>query len=79
MFGKLISNIVMCFMKPRVDDAANQLRNDSDIKDAFEQLEIALQDLKETTEKKNAYFDSEENRAHEKRIIARIGKRALDF
>ena len=79
MFRNLITNILMGFMKPGVDRAVNQMRNDSDIKDVFEQLEIALQDLKDTTEKKNAYFDSEEVKSYDKRIIARIGKRALDF
>lgn len=79
MFGKLISNILMAFMKPKIDNAANQLRNDSDVKDAFKQLEIALQDLKEATERKRELFNSEKQRAYDKRVLTRIGKRALDF
>ena len=45
MLRNLITNILMCFMKPRVDDAVNQMRNDPDIKKKFKDLEHALQDL----------------------------------
>lgn len=60
MFGKLITNILMCFMKPRVDGAVEQLRNDPDIKKKFKDLENALQDLKDATDRKNALYNSPE-------------------
>ena len=47
-------------MKPRVDDAVNQMRNDPDIKKKFKDLEHALQDLKDATERKDAHSNSEE-------------------
>jgi len=60
MFRNLITNILMCFMKPRVDDAVEQMRNDPDIKKKFKDLEQALQDLKDATERKEEHSKSEE-------------------
>ena len=62
MFGKLITNILMCFMKPRVNNAVEQMRNDPDIKKKFKDLEHALQDLKDATERKQEFFNSEERK-----------------
>ena len=62
MFGKLITNILMGFMKPGVDRAVNQMRNDPDIKKKFKDLEHALQDLKDATERKQEFFNSEERK-----------------
>ncbi len=50
----------MCFMKPGVDRAVNQMRNDPDIKKKFKDLEHALQDLKDATERREEYSKSEE-------------------
>lgn len=47
-------------MKPRVDDAVEQMRNDSDIKKKFKDLEYALQDLKDATDRREEYSKSEE-------------------
>ena len=47
-------------MKPRVDDAVEQMRNDPDIKKKFKDLEHALQDLKDATERREEYSKSEE-------------------
>jgi hypothetical protein len=47
-------------MKPRVDDAVEQMRNDPDIKKKFKDLEQALQDLKDATERKEEHSKSEE-------------------
>ena len=60
MFRNLITNILMAFMKPRVDDAVEQMRNDPDIKKKFKDLEHALQDLKDATDRKEEYLNSEE-------------------
>ena len=60
MFRNLITNILMCFMKPRVDDAVEQMRNDPDIKKKFKDLEHALQELKDATERADAHSKSEE-------------------
>ena len=47
-------------MKPRVDDAVEQMRNDPDIKKKFKDLEHALQDLKDATERKEEFRNSEQ-------------------
>jgi len=60
MFRNLITNILMCFMKPGVDRAVESMRNDPDIKKKFKELEHALQDLKDATERKEEYLNSEE-------------------
>ena len=60
MFRNLITNILMAFMKPGVDRAVNQMRNDPDIKKKFKDLEHALQELKDATERTDAYLKSEE-------------------
>ncbi len=60
MFGKLITNILMGFMKPGVDRAVNQMRNDPDIKKKFKDLEHALQDLKDATERKDEFLNSKQ-------------------
>ena len=49
----------MGFMKPGVDRAVETMRNDPDIKKKFKDLEHALQDLKDTTDRKNEFFNSE--------------------
>jgi len=59
MFGKLISNILICFMKPGVDRAVESMRNDPEIKQKFKDLEHALQDFKDATDRKNEFLDSE--------------------
>ena len=60
MFRNLITNILLGFMKPGVDRAVNQMRNDPDIKKKFKDLEHALQDLKDATERADAHSNSEE-------------------
>ena len=47
-------------MKPQVDNAVNQMRNDPDIKKKFKDLEHALQDLKDATERKDEFLNSEQ-------------------
>jgi hypothetical protein len=47
-------------MKPGVDRAVETMRNDPDIKEKFRALEYALQDLKDTTEREQAFYDSKE-------------------
>jgi hypothetical protein len=47
-------------MKPGVDRAVESMRNDPDIKKKFKELEHALQDLKDATERKEEYLNSEE-------------------
>jgi hypothetical protein len=63
MFRNLITNILMGFMKPGVDRAVESMRNDPEIKQKFKDLEHALQDLKDTTDRKNEFFNSEERKA----------------
>ena len=53
----------MCFMKPGVDRAVESMRNDPEIKQKFKELEHALQDLKDTTERNDKFFNSEERKA----------------
>lgn len=77
--NKFIDLIIRIFFKGKIKKAAEDLKNDPDIQDKFRALEYALQDLKDATEKKREYFNSEKQQAYDKRIIARIGKRALDF
>ena len=60
MFRNLITNILLGFMKPGVDRAVNQMRNDPDIKKKFKDLEHALQDLKDATERREEYSKSEQ-------------------
>ena len=55
-------------MKPGVDRAVESMRNDPEIKQKFKDLEHALQDLKDTTDRKNEFFNSEENKALSKRF-----------
>ena len=62
MFGNLITNILICFMKPRVDNAVEQMRNDPDIKRKFKELEHPLQDLKDATERENNFRNSQERK-----------------
>ncbi len=50
----------MGFMKPKVDRAVESMRNDPDIKEKFRAIEYALQDLKDATERKEEYLNSEE-------------------
>jgi hypothetical protein len=67
MFRNLITNILMGFMKPGVDRAVESMRNDPEIKQKFKDLENALQDLKDTTDRKNEFFNSEERKAFGKK------------
>ena len=60
MFRNLITNILMGFMKPGVDRAVESMRNDPEIKKKFKELEHALQDLKDATDRKNEFHNSEE-------------------
>jgi hypothetical protein len=60
MFRNLITNILMGFMKPGVDRAVETMRNDPDIKQKFKELEHALQDLKDATDRKNEFRNSEQ-------------------
>ena len=60
MFRNLITNILMGFMKPGVDRAVNQMRNDPDIKKKFKDLEHALHDLKDATERKQEFRNSKQ-------------------
>jgi hypothetical protein len=68
MFRNLITNILMGFMKPGVDRAVESMRNDPEIKQKFKDLENALQDLKDTTDRKNEFFNSKENKALSKQF-----------
>jgi hypothetical protein len=63
MFRNLITNILMGFMKPGVDRAVESMRNDPEIKQKFKDLENALQDLKDATERKEEYSNSEERKS----------------
>ena len=60
MFRNLITNILMGFMKPGVDRAVESMRNDPEIKQKFKEIEHALQDLKDATERKEEHLNSEE-------------------
>jgi hypothetical protein len=53
----------MGFMKPGVDRAVESMRNDPEIKQKFKDLENALQDLKDATERKEEYSNSEERKS----------------
>ena len=77
--SKFVDLIIKIFFKGKIKSAAEELKNDPDIQDKFRALEYALQDLKDTTEKKREYFDSEEQRAYDKRVLTRLGKRALNL
>jgi hypothetical protein len=55
-------------MKPGVDRAVESMRNDPDIKKKFKELEHALQDLKDATDRKNEFFNSEERKNLKKSI-----------
>ena len=68
MFRNLITNILMGFMKPGVDRAVESMRNDPEIKQKFKDLEHALQDLKDATDRKNEFFNSEERKNLKKSI-----------
>jgi hypothetical protein len=57
----------MGFMKPKVDRAVESMRNDPDIKKKFKELEHALQDLKDATERKNEFRNSESEKALSKK------------
>ena len=63
MFRNLITNILMAFMKPSIDRAAETLRNDPEIKQKFKEVEHALQELKDATEREREFHNSEENKA----------------
>ena len=65
--NKFIDLIIRIFFKGKIKKAAEDLKNDPDIKDKFRALEYALQDLKDTTEKKREYFNSEKVKAWKKR------------
>lgn len=58
----------MCFMKPGVDRAVESMRNDPDIKQKFKELEYALQDLKDATDRKDEHLNSDEYKALSKRF-----------
>jgi len=62
MFGKLLSNIIFAFMQPGINRAAQQLREDPDVKQKFKELEMALQDLKDATDRKNEFLNSQERK-----------------
>jgi hypothetical protein len=50
----------MGFMKPKVDRAVETMRNDPDIKKKFKDLEHALQDLKDATEREEEFRNSDQ-------------------
>ena len=77
--SKFVDLIIKIFFKGKIKSAAEELKNDPDIQDKFRAREYALQDLKDTTEKKREYCDSEEQRAYDKRVLTRLGKRALNL
>ena len=77
--NKFIDLIIRIFFKGKIKNAAEELKNDPDIQDKFRALEYALQDLKDTTEKKRKYFNSEEHQDYHKRVLTRLGKRALNL
>jgi hypothetical protein len=58
----------MGFMKPGVDRAVESMRNDPDIKQKFKDLEHALQDLKDATEREQEYLNSDAYTAVKKRF-----------
>lgn len=58
--SKFVDLIIRLFFKGKIKKAAEQLRNDPDIKEKFRALEFALQDLKDATERKDEFLDSEE-------------------
>lgn len=65
--NKFIDLIIRIFFKGKIKKAAEDLKNDPDIQDKFRALEYALQDLKDATEKKREYFNSEERKAYKLR------------
>ena len=67
MFRNLITNILMGFMKPGVDRAVESMRNDPDIKQKFKEVELALQDLKNATEREQEFYSSETRTAFKKK------------
>ena len=57
----------MCFMKPGVDRAVESMRNDPEIKQKFKDLEHALQDLKDATDRRREFRNTESEKALSKK------------
>jgi hypothetical protein len=58
--SKFVDLIIRLFFKGKIKKAAEQLKSDPDIVEKFRALEFALQDLKDATERKREYRNSEQ-------------------
>ena len=58
--SKFVDLIIRLFFKGKIKNAVEQLKNDPDIKEKFRALEFALQDLKNTTEREQEFYNSKE-------------------
>lgn len=61
--SKFVDLIIRLFFKGKIKKAAEQLRNDPDIKEKFRALEFALQDLKDATERRREFLNSEQEKS----------------
>ena len=66
--SKFVDLIIKLFFKGKIKKAVEDLKNDPDIKDKFKSLEFALQDLKDATDRKNEFFNSEKNKSVKQRF-----------
>lgn len=58
--NKFVDLIIRIFFKGKIKKAAEDLKNDPDIKEKFRSLEFALQDLKDATERADAFHNRPE-------------------
>lgn len=61
--SKIVDLIIKIFFKGKIKKAVADLKNDPDIKEKFRAIEYALQDLKDATDRKEEFFNSEERNA----------------
>jgi hypothetical protein len=66
--GKFVDLIIRLFFKGKIKKAVEQLKNDPDIIEKFRSLEFALQDLKDATDRKEEYINSEEFKSVKRRF-----------
>lgn len=66
--SKFVDLIIKIFFKGKIKNAIADLKNDPDIKEKFRALEFALQDLKDATDRKEEFFNSEERKSVKQRF-----------
>ena len=66
--NKFVDLIIKLFFKGKIKNAVEQLKNDPDIIEKFRSLEFALQDLKDATDRKEEFFNSEDRKAVKRRF-----------